>query len=266
MQTRKILIVTKTYPTISQKYRETVCTAGILLNEEEEPIQWIRIYPVRYRDLDFEKKYKKWSMISARIEENPKDTRQESYRIDDDSIQVIREVGTADGWQERRKLFENLTFRSIDDMKSQEKSLGILKPFSLNYYHESTEREWPSSQQVILDQGDFFRADDAYSNLEKIPYKFYYKFQDKDKKEHTCSIIDWEISQLFRRMRNASKASKIEDKEIEALEKVRIKLADQLTARDLHFLMGNLNKYRNSFVIIGLIYPPVIESRQLSLI
>ena len=57
METRKILIATKTYPSISTKYQETVCTAGILLSEEENPLQWIRIYPIRYRYLDFDKRY-----------------------------------------------------------------------------------------------------------------------------------------------------------------------------------------------------------------
>jgi len=83
MQKRKILIATKTYPSISRKYRETVCTAGILLDENEKPEQWIRIYPVRFRGLDTDKRYKRWSIISAEIERNEKDYREESYRIND---------------------------------------------------------------------------------------------------------------------------------------------------------------------------------------
>ncbi len=44
MESKKILIATKTYPSISQKYKETVCTARVLLSEEEKPLQWIEIY------------------------------------------------------------------------------------------------------------------------------------------------------------------------------------------------------------------------------
>lgn len=54
METRKILIATKTYPSISRKYKETVCTAGLLLDENEKPVSWIRIYPIRFRKLDFD--------------------------------------------------------------------------------------------------------------------------------------------------------------------------------------------------------------------
>jgi hypothetical protein len=54
MERRKILIATKTYPSISQKYRETVCTAGVLLDEREQPLQWIRIYPIRFRQAEID--------------------------------------------------------------------------------------------------------------------------------------------------------------------------------------------------------------------
>lgn len=39
MKTRKILIATKTYPSISKTYKETVCTPGILLDDQESPLQ-----------------------------------------------------------------------------------------------------------------------------------------------------------------------------------------------------------------------------------
>ena len=100
MERRKILIATKTYPSISTKYRETVCTAGVLLDDNEQPREWIRIYPIRFRQLDFDQRYPRWSIISANIEKNDKDSRIESYRIDDSSIQILRKIGTEDDWSE----------------------------------------------------------------------------------------------------------------------------------------------------------------------
>ncbi|MEO1186906.1 MAG: hypothetical protein AAFX46_20490, partial [Cyanobacteria bacterium J06636_27] len=104
MQRRKILIVTKTYPSISRKYKETVCTAGILLNESEKPMQWIRIYPIRFRSLDLDKRYPRWSIISGEIEKNTKDYRDESFRISDSSIEIVRNINTKDNWKERKSL------------------------------------------------------------------------------------------------------------------------------------------------------------------
>ncbi len=102
MERRKILIATKTYPSISTKYQETVCTAGVLLDDEDKPVQWIRIYPIRFRQLDFDKRYPRWSIISAKIERNDKDYREESFRIDDSSIEVIRKLDTRKNWEERK--------------------------------------------------------------------------------------------------------------------------------------------------------------------
>ena len=59
----QILIVVKTYPRPSFKYRELVCTAGITLNGK-----WIRFYPISYRYLDYNKWYKKYQWVNVKIE------------------------------------------------------------------------------------------------------------------------------------------------------------------------------------------------------
>ena len=47
MGKQRILITVKTYPTLSRKYGETVCTAGL-----REDGSWVRMYPVPFRRLD----------------------------------------------------------------------------------------------------------------------------------------------------------------------------------------------------------------------
>ena len=44
MARERVLIIVKTYPTLSRKYGETVCTAGL-----REDGSWMRIYPVPFR-------------------------------------------------------------------------------------------------------------------------------------------------------------------------------------------------------------------------
>lgn len=58
----KILITVKTYPLLSSKHIETVCTA-----ELREEGKWIRIYPVPFRNLDRNKRFKKYQWIEANI-------------------------------------------------------------------------------------------------------------------------------------------------------------------------------------------------------
>jgi hypothetical protein len=45
-ETKRVFIVVKTYPTISGKYAELVCTAGVL-----EDGSWIRLYPVVVKEV-----------------------------------------------------------------------------------------------------------------------------------------------------------------------------------------------------------------------
>lgn len=255
MEREKILIATKTYPSISRKYKETVCTAGILLNEDEIPIRWIRIYPIRFRGLEIDKRYKRWSIISAEIERNTKDFREESYRIHDASIKIVREIGTKNNWQERKSFILPFQFRSIAEMREQRKSLGIIKPKSVEeYFVKKTSREWSLRQQAVQDQGDLFEPS---VSLEKIPYQFGYKFTESDGAEHRYTISDWEVSQLYRGCRDRSRAATLKEREDKALMKVRQKLEDEfLVKKDLHFIVGNLKNHCNTFMIIGLFYPP----------
>ena len=49
---KRVFITVKTYPNISDKYAELVCTAGIL-----EDGTWIRLYPVPFRLLKKEQQF-----------------------------------------------------------------------------------------------------------------------------------------------------------------------------------------------------------------
>lgn len=263
METRKILIATKTYPSISTKYQETVCTAGILLSEEENPLQWIRIYPIRYRYLDFDKRYPRWAIVSAKIKRNDQDYRPESFKIDDNSLEIIRKIDTTNNWQERKSLVLSLQFRSIADIQAQGKSLGIIKPKSIErFFSKKTSREWNQKQQTVLNQLDLFEPN---IDLEKIPYQFVYQFTDEDNVPHKYSISDWEIMELYRKCRDRSQLSGLEAEQY-ALEKVRQKLEDDfLESKDLYFIVGNLKNYAKSFMIIGLFYPPLVKFNQMEL-
>lgn len=263
METRKILIATKTYPSISTKYQETVCTAGILLSEEENPLQWIRIYPIRYRYLDFDKRYPRWAIVSAKIKRNDQDYRPESFKIDDNSLEIIRKIDTTNNWQERKSLVLSLQFRSIADIQAQGKSLGIIKPKSIErFFSKKTSREWNQKQQAVLNQLDLFEPN---IDLEKIPYKFFYQFTDEDNVPHKYSISDWEIMELYRKCRDRSQLSGLEAEQY-ALEKVRQKLEDDfLESKDLYFIVGNIKNHAKSFMIIGLFYPPLVKFNQMEL-
>jgi len=88
MSKEKVLITVKTYPTLSSKYDEVVCTAGL-----REDGTWIRIYPIPFRKLDDFEKYKKFDWVEVDIERNHADPRPESYRLKS-SIKLLNHVDT----------------------------------------------------------------------------------------------------------------------------------------------------------------------------
>lgn len=60
-ETKRVLVTVKAYPNLSRKYGETVCVAGIDLDTN----QWIRLYPIPFRDLDSDQKFKKYNIIEV---------------------------------------------------------------------------------------------------------------------------------------------------------------------------------------------------------
>ncbi|MEO1742125.1 MAG: hypothetical protein AAFR99_10000, partial [Cyanobacteria bacterium J06629_9] len=184
MKRRNILVLVKTYPSISQKYRETVCTAGLLLDDELKPLSWIRVYPVRFRNLTNDARFKKWTIISADIERNDKDHRHESYRINDASISIIERIEPKKSWKRRRDLVFPMKSGCTSEIRERGKSIGLVRPVEIKRcFAQKTTREWSPKQQAVLDQGDLL-AGDKLGDLEKIPYKFYYELKEEDGSSH----------------------------------------------------------------------------------
>ena len=121
---KKVLVTVKAYPNPSKQYGETVCCAGIDL----ETSQWIRLYPIPFRDLDISKKFKKYSIIEARCSKSPKDHRVESYKVDTDSIKILEWLDTKKKWQRRKKIVipvASTSFCAILKEVEDKKSLGM---------------------------------------------------------------------------------------------------------------------------------------------
>ncbi|MEL6232022.1 MAG: hypothetical protein AAFR24_19120, partial [Cyanobacteria bacterium J06627_3] len=155
---------------------------------------------------------------------------------------------------------------STSSIRDSGNSIGLIKPTMVKRcYWKNDDREWAPKQQAVLDQEDLLAIGDKLSDLEKIPYKFYYEFLEEDGTCHNYSIIDWEILQLYRNCRNRSKLLTLKEKEEEAVEKVNQKLEEKACKCDLNFILGSLKNHSKTFLIIGLFYPPIIESEQLKL-
>ncbi len=265
----RVFITVKAYPTLSAKYDELVCTAGIT-----EKGEWIRIYPVPFRKLKYEKQYKKYQWIEADLIKNKKDFRPESYN----PINRGKSIVTKDfvkSWDRRRdilsktKVYKNLK-NLISDAKNKKKytSLAIFKPKEIIGIKCEVEkdRDWdPKKLKAIANRAkqiDLFKSDkphEIFKIVKKLPYKFSYIFRDDKNKKSTLMIEDWEIGALYW---NCLK--KYPEKI--AVEKVKDKCLE-IAKKDIHFFLGTTLKFHNiapnPFVIVGVFYPPVQKQQKL---
>ncbi len=260
MRKMRVLITVKTYPTVSSRYDEIVCTAGV-----SPDMGFVRLYPVRYRYLDYGKQYRKYQWIEVCAVKNPKDFREESYRPDGESISIIGEgIGTANGWAERKRIVLPWLSQSIEELRNQGRSLGVVKPAEvLDLRHAPLERDWSSKDREKLDQHMLFGPDRKV--LKKLPYKFQYVFRCDDpncKGTHALMVEDWELGVLYFKMVKQSGGD-----EQAAIAKVRERFLDDLcgSARDTFFFVGNTLAYPNSWLVLGVFYPPRAPQRQLAI-
>ncbi len=271
MKKERILIAVKTYPTLSKKHTELVCTAGF-----REDGSWIRLYPSPFRFLGGKKRYEKYQWIKLAIDKNPEDIRPESYRprnIDD--ITLCERISTVRCWEERRKLIlSNSPIHTnlktiINGAKSNQYSLAIFKPKKIkDIIVQSVDREWELSRKEVAEaaskQGSLFQEDDRsdFKLMPKLPYKFSYCFTDDEDKESTLMIEDWEIGQLYWNCLEKHKNEQL------ALNKVKQKyFNDFALTKDIYLFLGTTKKWHqiapNPYVIIGTFHPPYIVQESL---
>ena len=270
MAKERILITVKTYPTLSKKYTELVCTAGF-----REDGSWIRIYPSPFRFLTDDQRYRKYQWIELELAKNSRDPRPESYNptnIDDVVLGSL--IGTENDWAVRRELIleHNSIYTNlktvIDAANNNLFSLAVFKPTKvLGFFAEKTDSEWGVSKleaaKAALDQGSLFdeTSNDDFRMMPKLPYRFKYHFLDDTGRESKLMVEDWEIGQLYW---NCLKNSTPE----EAIEKVHQKYFDDFyLKRDLHFFIGTTRQWhgraKNPYVIIGTFHPPKITQLNL---
>lgn len=268
----RILITVKTYPTLSAKYGETVCTAGV-----REDGSWVRIYPVPFRRLDKEEQYKKYDWIKCRLRRRTEDPRPESFSpVDFTELRPVGHIDTAMNWRARRRMLLETT-RVYDDLgeliagaKENSISLAVFRPTQIKgFVWEAEDREWSRVrlQSFREKQGQLGLFEDntwreTFKIIPKLPYSFSYRFEDGNGRQSELQVLDWEIGALYWNcLRSTSGDEKL------ALQKVRSKYFDEFLRKDLHFFLGTTQQFHsfapNPWVIVGVLPIPHEEQQTL---
>jgi hypothetical protein len=252
---KQVLITVKAYPNPSREYGETVCCAGIDLSNN----QLIRLFPVPFRDLDNDKKFKKYSIIEVECHKSTDDKRPESHIINCDNIRIIETIDTQKGTWEKRK---NIVFKTpiksmcqvLKDVEISDNSLGMIKPENIGFEYIKRKLSDPKERAAFYTLLSLFNKEKDI--IEEIPYIFYYRFKcagSDDCPGHKLSIIDWEIGQAYRFWRDQYSQD-------ELIGKIKQKWLDisDTSKRDVYYYVGNMKRFRDTFMVLGVFYPPLI--------
>ena len=261
----KILITVKTYPTLSTKYDELVCTAGLL-----EDGTWIRIYPIQFRKKSFDEQYKKYDWIEIDLVRNKRDFRKESYRpvSYDTPIKIIGHLDTRRDWLLRKEIvFKSKIYDDFKQLIAEAKdksimtSLAVFRPTKIvDFKIKEVEREWDKKKlgqirQLRATNLFSMENEDLFDIVRKLPYKFSYLIADTKGNESNMMIEDWEIGQLYWRC-----LAKHEGNEAKAVDDVRKKYYDDFAkTKDLYLFLGTSKLHhftsKNPFMVIGTFHP-----------
>jgi hypothetical protein len=144
--------------------------------------------------------------------------------------------------------------------KSHSRSLGCVKIRDVSeLIVKPMDTAWTGRKRHLIDQLVLF--DPVETKLEKIPFVFKYRYRCESSNcpGHNQSILDWELMELYRGLRDQG----AQPNEIEA--KIRSKFIKELCSpsKDTHFIVGNHSLYPSTFMVLGVFWPPKSPLREL---
>jgi hypothetical protein len=186
---------------------EVVCVAGVRLNGERP--EWIRLFPVPFRDLPATARFKKYDVISLGVRRGS-DRRPESFHPELHGLHVLRTIKTDRKglWTERREAIDRLIGETTmcglcraNVGGGPAPSLGLVKPAEIldvlveknpGFNEERKRLAEIVSEETLLGA--------VKAELEPAPYlvKYRYRCLDDKCKGHEQSLLDWEVGEAGR--------------------------------------------------------------------
>ncbi len=254
------MTLVKATPVLTSRLEESMCVAAMTLDEDP---RWIRLHPVPFRDLDEDSQFSKYQEITLRAIRQH-DRRPESWTPVEGSITLGQTIGTEHAWSTRRNRVDGLGENTMCELWERNHSgsgpgtpsLSVVRttePPELTITERDPKqlRKWTELAEAISSQPSLF--DDTTKKKPKIdvvPWRFRYKYRclASNCNGHDQTIVDWEAVALWRNVRYDS----------DWQDKMRQKFVSQLWAsdRDTVLFVGNQEQHPQSFLVLGVFWPP----------
>lgn len=213
--------------------RITVCTVAY---SKEHGL--IRIYPVPPKS-----PMQRWSVVSVPLERNLKDNRVESWKIQgskDEWPTISNKITwkrklSRDEWVSLvEQLKKEFGYGCIEELNDKKLSLGIIVPKILDKTIEQRKEKDSSIQRTLINQ-------DLFMTIKNYPVRPKVKYQCPkcQKDSHNQGVLEWGVYEFLRT--SPDKMDGVWD---------NLRMNDP--EYDKSFLVGNMNLYRNSFMIISI--------------
>ncbi len=192
--TLDVLVNCKTYPAVSKKYLETVCTGGVCRDGS-----FARLYPIPYRFLDEKEQYDRWDVVRVKVYRDTKDKRPESWHLEPGTPITI--VETVKSERTRLEWMQKSVFDSSDAMKQAERTNGLVEIVPEELYWEPESKKWSPGQMQVFAQGNLFHGEKLMQSLsDRVPWQFKLRFREKTTgKLFDQKVLAWSYYQGYRR-------------------------------------------------------------------
>jgi len=254
---QKVLIWGKTYPELSSRYYETVCTGGTLENGN-----FIRLYPIPFRYLQDNAIFTKYQWVSLKVLKAKDDPRPESYKVDLATIKILNSVPTDNyGWRSRKEIiFKNPAYqfdsveKLLEENARKKTSMGLVFPKCIDdiEIEDRPKQEHEQFLQKLKDNRERAKQTELFGSftVEEVKslafiskrFKIHWRCKNPNCNGHKMSILDWEAYELARKVGVQSAHSKLQD-------------VLDMHKYDVGFFLGNFRLYPNTFAI-GNIWRP----------
>jgi hypothetical protein len=253
----KVLVTVKAYPGVGCTAGETVCVAGVRLDHGEP--EWVRLWPVQFREMEHEKQFKKWQIIELDASPSDRDRRPESYRPNLDSLTPGPVISADRKWEQRWRMLGDLVGRTTlcQLMKAQidqpAPSLGLVgvRPGARASVRQGP--VWTADKELlarITAQPTLFREEEL-EILQPPPFQVSYQWHcmEDDCNGHGHSTCDWEAGQAARKFMKL-----YGNPETQLLQRFGSGMLGP--ERESFFFVGNQHQHPSTFMVLGAFYPP----------
>jgi hypothetical protein len=257
-ESRRVLVLGKTYPSYSRNHDEVACTGG-LMEDHGGGLRFVRLHPINFAALPPSRYFSSWQWIRVDAAFDDRDGRPESFSVKQDTIEPAEKVASRDA---RRSFVETSQARfasleSLMDANARDgASLGFVRPRSIKRAYARAadagkRREWEAKEREIFEQGRLFESHRRKIDFPDLDLVVEFECDDPRCRGHAPRFHDWGVQELARKL--ASDPARVA--------KVEAEMASNLSAeRDVYLMMGNFRGHQTNFGIMGALCVPHSET------